>query len=191
MSDAPGPQLLAPGRLLIANPLLPDPNFDRTVVLLIAHGEEGAFGLVLNRPSEMEVAAPLPEWEHLAATPAVVFVGGPVQHNGVICLARTTPDGLGAPAWRSLTGQLGTIDLDIDPGGLSEGVEEVRVFAGYSGWSPGQLEGELEAGAWWVVDADASDPFSDHPDELWKRVLRRQKGSLRFVAYFPDDPMQN
>src|SRR5690348_7418296 len=88
LADGLGVELLAAGRLLVANPLLPDPNFDRTVVLLLAYGDDGALGLVLNRPSETRLSAPLPEWEPVAATPAVLFVGGPVQHQAVICLAR-------------------------------------------------------------------------------------------------------
>lgn len=184
------------GRLLVANPLLPDPNFDRTVVLLVAYNtDDGALGLVLNRPSEMEVSAPLPQWEHLAADPAVVFFGGPVEHRAVICLARSsvglTGEDTAERAWKALTSHVGTLDLDSDPGELSDQFSEVRVFAGYAGWGVGQLETELEAGAWWIVDAEPDDPFYDEPDELWKQVLRRQPGSLRFVAYYPDDPAVN
>jgi putative transcriptional regulator len=193
---------LRAGRLLVANPLLPDPNFDRTVVLLVAYSEgDGALGLVLNRPSRMEVASPLPQWRHLAAEPAVVFVGGPVQHQAVICLARasgfslpggaTTAPSVADQAFKLLTNHVGTLDLDSDPGALSDLLSEVRVFAGYAGWASGQLEGEIAAGAWWLVDAEADDPFFAEPEKLWKRVLRRQRGPLRFVAYYPDDPSAN
>jgi putative transcriptional regulator len=178
--------------------MLPDPNFDRTVVLLLAYGEEGALGLVLNRPSDTLVAAPLPGWENLAADPAVVFVGGPVQHRAVICLARVssasaawTHPGFGLAGWRPVTGSVGTLDMDIDPGGLDSQLSHVRVFAGYAGWGPGQLEAEIAAGAWWAVDAQAEDPFCDVPDDLWKRVLRRQTGPLVLVSYYPDDPRDN
>ena len=185
----------------MANPLLPDPNFDRTVVLLLAYNDDGALGLVLNRPSETLLAAPLPDWEQLAADPAVVFVGGPVHHQAVICLARS---GRESPApgggvdgselgdgWRAVTPDIGTVDLDLDPDVLHSAFQHVRVFAGYAGWGGGQLESEIEAGAWWVVDAEAEDPFSDEPDELWKRVLRRQRGPLKLVAWYPDDPDMN
>ncbi|HLI53985.1 MAG TPA: YqgE/AlgH family protein [Acidimicrobiales bacterium] len=192
---------LRAGRLLVANPLLPDPNFDRTVVLLVAYNErDGALGLVLNRPSRMEVASPLPQWRHLAAEPRVVFVGGPVQRQAVICLARSSGFGLpdaattspgGDQAFKPLTSHVGTLDLDSDPGALSGLLSEVRVFAGYAGWAAGQLEGEIAAGAWWVVDAEGDDPFFAEPEKLWKRVLRRQRGPLRFVAYYPDDPSAN
>ncbi|MDE3204283.1 MAG: YqgE/AlgH family protein [Acidobacteriota bacterium] len=195
--------MLRAGRLLVANPLLPDPNFDRTVVLLLAHGEEGALGLVLNRPSQMEVGDPLPQWEHLAAEPAVLFLGGPVQHQAVICLARSDPGasrpGDPTPAagteavtppgdWKEVAPGIGTVDLDQDPGRVGDAVGEVRMFAGYAGWSAGQLEGEIDAGAWWVVDAETSDAFTLDPAELWKQVLRRQPYPLAFVSWYPDDP---
>ena len=184
----------APGRLLVANPLLPDPNFDRTVVLLLAGGADGALGLVLNRPSETDVAAPLPEWGPLAAEPAVLFVGGPVQHQAVICLARTAAAGADpetGPGWTAVLPGVGTVDLDTDPDGASPRFERVRLFAGYAGWGAGQLEAEIDAGAWWVVDADPGDPFSERPDELWTAVLRRQRFPLAFVSWFPDDPAAN
>jgi putative transcriptional regulator len=185
---------LRAGRLIVANPLLPDPNFDRTVVMLLAHGDEGALGVVLNRPSDTMLAAPLPRWEALAASPPVVFVGGPVQHQAVICLARA----LGHPSaaipphgWSAVLPEVGTLDLDLDPEGLEASLSKVRVFAGYSGWTAGQLETEIGAGAWWILDASPDDPFCDEPDDLWKRVLRRQGGSLALVAAYPDNPMFN
>jgi len=192
--ESPDLNVLSPGRLLVANPLLPDPNFDRTVVMLLAYGEEGALGVVLNRPSHTMLASPLPRWEHLAASPAVVFVGGPVQHQAVICLARA----LGHPAattpplgWSAVLPEVGTLDLDLDPEGLQASFSQVRIFAGYAGWSAGQLESELGVGAWWILDAQADDPFCDEPDDLWKRVLRRQRGPLALVAAYPDDPLLN
>lgn len=188
------------GRLLVANPLLPDPNFDRTVVLLLATNEEGALGLVLNRPSHMDVGEPLPQWEHLAAEPAVLFLGGPVQHQAVICLARnvagttlaTDPDRpdqvYDDDEWKEVAPGVGTIDLDQDPDDVVGRVRQVRMFAGYAGWGAGQLESEIEAGAWWVVDAEPGDAFTLDPSRLWKQVLRRQAFPLAFVSYYPDEP---
>lgn len=190
MADGLGIELLAPGRLLVANPLLPDPNFDRTVVLLLVYGDDGALGLVLNRPSETSLSAPLPEWEQLAAQPAVLFVGGPVQHQAVICLARA-PAESSTDGWKAVTTELGTVDLEMDPTTFDDSFSEVRVFAGYAGWGAGQLETEIAAGAWWVVDARPDDPFSDEPEDLWKRVLRRQPGRLALVGSYPDDPNMN
>jgi putative transcriptional regulator len=194
MNEQPNVTGPGAGRLIVANPLLPDPNFDRTVVMLLAYGEEGALGVVLNRPSDTTLAAPLPRWEPLAASPAVVFVGGPVQHQAVICLGRA----LGHPAaavppqgWSAVLPDVGTIDLDLNPDELQASLSQVRVFAGYAGWTAGQLEAEIGAGAWWILDALPEDAFCDEPEELWKRVLRRQGGSLALVASYPDDPMFN
>ncbi len=193
MADRLGPQVIRPGRLLVANPLLPDPNFDRTVVMVLAYSEEGALGLVLNRPSDTEVGAPLESWEELASAPAVLFVGGPVQHQSVICLARPErPDATATvEGFTPVTPEVGTLDLDLDPGLVGPAFRQVRIFAGYAGWSAGQLESEIDAGAWWVVDAEAEDPFSVDPDNLWKHVLRRQPPPLAYVAWFPDDPADN
>ena len=194
MTDPAALEALLPGRLLVANPLLPDPNFDRTVVLLLAYSEEGALGVILNRPSDTGMGLPLDRWEGLAATPAVLFVGGPVQHQAVICLARTERSLASDPTmegFKPLTPELGTLDLDQDPDRFAGALRQVRVFAGYAGWSPGQLEDEIAAGAWWVVDGDADDPFSVDPANLWKEVLRRQQAPLAYVAYYPDDPADN
>lgn len=179
--------------MLVAAPSLRDPNFDRTVVLVVEHGEEGAMGVVLNRPSEAGVSEILPRWSHLAAKPSRVFVGGPVALNGVICLARsaTGPQPEPGAGWRRLFHGLGTIDLEGDPDDAGPGVDEIRMFAGHAGWGPGQLEGEVEEGAWIVVDALADDPFAVEPDDLWPRVLRRQGGALARLANFPDDPTAN
>jgi putative transcriptional regulator len=181
------------GKLLVANPLLPDPNFDRTVVLLLACGEEGAIGLVLNRPSETSVGAPLPAWAPLATSPAVVFVGGPVGHQEVICLARPAHPGFGGgvDGWRGVTTAVGTLDLSLDPESVGAAYQGLRIFAGYAGWGPGQLQSEMETGAWWVVEADPDDPFSDDPEALWKEVLRRQGNALSLVSYFPNDVAAN
>jgi putative transcriptional regulator len=182
------------GRLLVATPALPDPNFDRTVVLLLAHGEEGAAGVVLNRPSAMGLGDPLPKWERLAADPAVVFVGGPVAPSGAICLGRAPEPARGAAeaaGWTPLLDDLGTVDLERDPDDLGGGVDAVRVFAGYAGWGAGQLEREISVGAWFVMSAHPADAMSDDPRGLWKRVLRRAGGRLALVAAYPADPEMN
>lgn len=184
------------GCLLVANPLLPDSNFDRTVVLLLAHGADGALGVVLNRPGPTGLDEVLPAWETLANSPPVVFVGGPVNQEAVICVARMEggrPPGAlpGDQGWSPVKGELGTLDLDLDPDSVADGLQDVRMFAGYAGWGPGQLENELEAGAWWAVDARQDDPFASHPERLWTDVLRRQRGPLKLVSSYPDDPTAN
>jgi putative transcriptional regulator len=182
------------GRLLVATPLLPDPNFDRTVVLLLAQSEQGALGVVLNRPSQMEVDSPLPRWERLAADPRVVFFGGPVAPGAAICLALarsgSAAGGL-TPGWTAVAGEIGTLDLEQDPDDVAASVAQVRIFAGYAGWGPGQLKREIADGAWFVVDAEPGDAMAEDPEQLWKRVLRRQGDDLALVAAFPADPSSN
>jgi putative transcriptional regulator len=186
-----GEDNLLQGRLLVARPTLVDPNFARTVVLVLAHGDQGALGLVLNRPTESPLAVPLPEWGDLASSPAVVFVGGPVA-EGTICLARlkseVTVPGAG---YLALSGALGTVDLDTDPQFVAPWIGQLRVFAGYAGWGPGQLEEELAAEAWWVLDPEDTDVFGPEPGALWKSVLRRQGGELALLSALPADPSLN
>jgi len=188
MSGISGP---LQGKLLVAAPRLLDPNFTRTVVLVLAHSDQGAVGLVLNRPTMTLVSAPLPEWEDLASEPAVVFVGGPVS-EGSICLARVRPQvSVPESGYLPLDGTLGTIDLEADPAFVSPCIEKLRVFAGYGGWAPEQLETEIGQGAWYVLDAVGEDVFSEEPEGLWKKVLRRQGGGLALVSAFPPDPSLN
>jgi putative transcriptional regulator len=178
------------GRLLVAAPELRDPNFDRTVILVLEHAAEGAVGVVLNRPSTTDLCVALPRWERFAADPSVVFVGGPVSPAAAIGLGRTPP-AVEPDGWSPLFAGLGTIDLERDPEELAVPLREVRVFAGYAGWGPGQLDGEVDSGAWYVVDARPEDTASPEPDDLWRTVLRRQKGPLAMVANFPADPAMN
>jgi putative transcriptional regulator len=178
------------GRLLVAAPLLGDPNFERSVVLLLEHGEEGALGVVLNRPSELEVAEPLPEWRRFAGTPEVVFVGGPVSRSSVIGLARLDRD-LPSGAWEPVLGAVGVLDLTGDPDEVGAGVDALRIFAGYAGWGSGQLEEEIGEGAWYVVDAEPADAFTTAPDGLWHTVLKRQGGELARIARVPANPRLN
>lgn len=179
------------GRLLVATPSLRDPNFERTVVLLVAHEEAGALGVVLNRATEVKVADVLGPWGSLAGDPAVVFEGGPVQPEAAICLARTRPGVTRLYGFTRVTGAVGTIDLSTDPARLKDGVLGVRVFAGYAGWEPAQLESELAEGSWLVFDALPGDAFVDRPDDLWSMVLRRQGGLTAAVALYPADPTLN
>jgi putative transcriptional regulator len=179
------------GRLLVAAPDLEDPNFFRTVVLLLEHTADGALGVVLNRPSTATmVEAPLPAWAPLAVDPPVIFVGGPVHPEAAIGLAHGA-DGADPDGFAPVSEELGTVDLERDPADVFPRVDRIRVFAGYSGWGPRQLEGELEAGGWFVVGAEASDPWTAEPEGLWRAVLRRQRGRERLFADFPLDAKLN
>jgi putative transcriptional regulator len=178
------------GHLLVATPMIGDPNFERTVVLLLEHNEDGALGLVLNRPTDVTVLDPLPEWYPLSADPSVVFVGGPVEQGAAIGLARVA-DSVPGEGWSPVLGRIGTFDLSRDPIDLSPLVEEVRIYAGYAGWGAGQLEAEVDMEAWFVVDAEADDVLSDEPSGLWQSVLRRQGGELALLSLCPPDPSMN
>lgn len=179
------------GRLLVATPALKDPNFERTVVLLVAHEDGGALGVVLNRATEVAVADVLDGWGGLAGDPAVVFEGGPVQPEAAICLARTKVGVTGLTGFSRVSGAVGTVDLSGNPDALRDSLLGVRVFAGYAGWAPGQLENEIETGSWFVFDALPGDAFVSRPDDLWPMVLRRQGGLTAAVAIFPADPTMN
>lgn len=177
------------GRLLVATPLIGDPNFERTVILLLTHGREGAFGLVLNRPSDVPAGEVVESWAGEVAAPGVLFVGGPVSPKAVVGLARR-----GGPAcaerFSAIVGEIGTVDLLQDPGPL-DGWSGVRLFGGSAGWAPGQLEDEVAEGAWWPVDAHPDDALTGDPAGLWEQVLRRQRGQTAWFANHPLDPTAN
>jgi putative transcriptional regulator len=184
------------GRLLVATPLLGDPNFKRTVVLIVEHEvTEGTLGVVLNRPTQVSVGQVLEQWTDIVTEPSVVFRGGPVALNSALALALVpgTDEPIG---WRALDGapslaRLGLLDLDTPPSVLAPAIQSLRVYAGYAGWSPGQLEAEIDEGAWHVISAEPGDVFAADPEVLWRTVLRRQEGDLAFLATYPDDPGLN
>ena len=175
------------GQLLIASPGLLDPNFRRTVVLVTEHNEEGAAGLVLNRPSPTEVAEVVPQLEPLVEDGEQVWVGGPVQPNAVLVLGEfLDPDDAAVP----LFGSLGFPSLD-EPDEVVPVTTRRRVFAGYAGWGSGQLEDELAREDWIVEPALPDDAFTEAPDELWRDVLRRKGGIYELVSRMPEDPSVN
>ncbi|MFF3749995.1 YqgE/AlgH family protein [Streptomyces sp. NPDC002018] len=178
------------GRLLVATPALADPNFDRAVVLLLDHDEEGSLGVVLNRPTPVDVGEILEPWGELAGEPGVVFQGGPVSLDSALALA-VIPGDHGPLGWRRVYGAIGLVDLETPPELLARALGSLRVFAGYAGWGPGQLEDELREGAWYVVESEPGDVSSPRPERLWRAVLRRQRGELAMVATYPDDPSLN
>src|SRR3954452_7718268 len=182
------------GRLLVATPALADPNFDRAVVLLLDHDEEGSLGVVLNRPTPVDVGDILEGWADLTGEPGVVFQGGPVSLDSALGVA-VIPGGASgdrAPlGWRRVHGAIGLVDLEAPPELLASALGSLRIFAGYAGWGPGQLEDELVEGAWYVVESEPGDVSSPSPESLWREVLRRQRNELAMVATYPDDPSLN
>jgi putative transcriptional regulator len=175
------------GQLLIASPSLLDPNFRRTVVLVTEHNDEGAAGLVLNRPSPASVSELVPQLEELVEDEEPVWLGGPVQPNAVLVLGEFVDPGDAAVP---LFGSLGFPALD-DPEEVVPATTRRRVFAGYAGWGAGQLEGELERDDWILEPAHADDAFTDAPESLWADVLRRKGGIYELVARIPEDPSVN
>ena len=183
---------VTPGSLLVALPSLTDPTFAGTVVYVLDHSETGTLGVVLGRPSQVEIRDVLPGWCDLAVEPGVFHVGGPCETDTALCLATsaaplTTDDGL-----RRVAGDVYLVDLDGDPTELADRLDGLRVFAGYAGWSPGQLAGEIAEGAWACVPGHPDDVLSRAagPD-LWRAVMGRQTGRLAVLSTAPADPSAN
>lgn len=176
------------GQLLVAAPSLMEPNFHRTVVLVAEHDEEGALGLVLNRPLETEVAEAAPELALLASDGDLLYSGGPVQPSGAVVLADFVDrDAAGL----LVLGSIGLPASEQEPDALAEAVTRARVFAGHSGWGPGQLDAELEADGWIVGPAEPDDVFAEDAPALWATVLARMGGEYTLLARMPEDPRMN
>jgi putative transcriptional regulator len=176
------------GQLLIAGPPLLDPNFWRTVVLVVEHSEEGALGLVLNRPSETTVGEAVEELAELVGEDERLFIGGPVQPSAVIVLAQFEDPGEAALTAFDDVGVLGTGSGSEH---LSVGVRQARAFVGHAGWGPGQLDSELERDDWILEQSTLQDAFTADSPELWSSVLTRKGGSYALVARMPADPSSN
>ena len=176
------------GQLLIAGPSLLDPNFWRTVVLMIEHTDEGALGLVLNRPSETTVGEAVPQLDELVDADDQLFIGGPVQPSSVIVLAEFED---ATDAALIAFENIGVIGTGSSPDSLAAGVRTGRAFVGHAGWGPGQVDSELERGDWILEPARRHDAFSGAPQELWSDVLTRKGGSYALIARMPPDPSVN
>lgn len=176
------------GQLLIASPTLLDPNFARTVVLITEHGDDGAMGIVLNRPAEATVAEVAPELAELAADTEPVFVGGPVRPEALVLLAEFSDPS--AAAW-IVVADVGLASAEQELEDLPQAVRRGRVYAGFSGWGPGQLEAEMEEEAWIVEPPLPAELFPDDPASLWREVLKRKGGAYALVARMPADPSVN
>jgi putative transcriptional regulator len=181
----------ATGKLLVATPRTGGKVFRRSVVLVLQHDAEGAQGVVLNHPLNAPVSAVLPSWQNYVTDPPNVFQGGPVALDSALGLVTVPGDGKDPMGVRLLFGGLGLADLDVPPDVVMPAVAGLRIFAGYAGWSPGQLEQEIRDGGWYVVESEARDAFTPEPESLWSTVLRRQRGNLALVASLPEDPTLN
>jgi len=176
------------GQLLVASPALVDPNFHRTVVLVAEHTDEGALGFVLNRPSEASVDEVVPVLDSLVDGDEAIHFGGPVERSGVVLLAEFDDP---AEAARLVFADVGFLAADPEGDSIDPPTRRVRVFAGHSGWGPGQLEAELERGDWILEPARREDAFCEDPETLWSQVLARKGGQYRLVARMPVDPSLN
>lgn len=178
------------GDLLISEPFLNDPNFVRTVVLLCEHNEEGSFGFVLNKPSQITIHELIEEVEDRDDT---VFVGGPVQQNTLQFIHRNNDLIEGGMEvshglyWGGNFEQMLTI-LD----GNLIGKNEIKFFVGYSGWAAGQLKGELELNSWIIFrNVGVEKIFDTNVESLWKEVLKTMGGKYKIISNFPVDPRLN
>ena len=179
---------LAVGRLLIAEPFLGDPNFARSVILLCEHGEEGTVGFILNRSTELNLGDLLPDIN----TPGIgIYQGGPVQMDTLHMLHKM-PVELGG----------NEISPGIYWGGSYEALQDIvvsgsfdpnilRLFVGYSGWSPGQLEKEMEEGSWIIADLQPHLLFETSPENVWKEAIRSLGRDYAYLANLPLNPQLN
>lgn len=179
------------GRLLVSTPEITDGVFERSVVLLLAHDEQTAEGVVLNKPVQAPIDAVLPGWQDGASEPQMVFQGGPVQTDSAVGLVGVPGDGAPPEGVKRLFGAIGLVDLDTEQSQVWPSISALRIFAGYAGWGADQLADEIERGGWFVVDAEIGDVFDAEPETLWRRVLRRQRGLMAWVSTYPDDPSHN
>lgn len=176
------------GQLLLASPALHDPNFRRAVVLVGAHSEEGAMGVVLNRPSEVTVTEAVPQLEPAVDDEEPVYLGGPVQPSSIVLLGEFLDP---SPAGLLVLGRIGFPAPDAGIEELAQATARRRVFAGYAGWGEGQLDSELEQGDWIAHPALPDDVFTEDPSELWSTVMARKGGAYVLIARMPQDPSVN
>lgn len=177
------------GRFLIATPLIGDPNFERSVVFLLAHDRDGAYGFVLNKPTATAVDEVADGWQGSAAAPGVLFLGGPVRPDRVVGIGQRADPMV---AYHGVAvGEVGTLDLHAPPAPGTAPWRGMRLFSGSSNWAPGQVEDEILEGSWWLADGGADDVLTTDPAGLWTRILRRQPGEVAWFANHPDDPSAN
>lgn len=176
------------GKLLIASPALVDPNFARTVVLIAEHTEDGALGVILNRPTAALIGEAVDELNGVVEPGDPVFAGGPVQTESVMVLAEFDEPEVAAAL---VLDDVGFLPADRDGEDLSVLTRRARVFAGHAGWGPGQLDVELDEGSWITVEAAVEDVFDEEPEDLWADSLRRKGGAYALLASAPVDPSMN
>jgi putative transcriptional regulator len=175
------------GQLLIAGGGLLDPNFRRTVILVGEHNEDGALGVVLNRPTDARVREVAPPLSPLVGEDERLFAGGPVQPQGAVVIAEFEDPGVSDLL---VFGSIGFLTGELPPG-VADSIRRARVFAGYAGWGAGQLEAEMDGSSWIIDQALAADVFTEDAEGLWTRVLRRKGPQFHVLSLMPFDPSTN
>lgn len=180
------------GKLLVATPLTGG-GFERSVVLILAHGSDGSQGLVLNDPLGAEVEAVLPQWQAAVVQPPLLYQGGPVGTEAAMGLAWVPEphDEEGLIGLHNALPDISLVDLDAPAEVVSSGAEAIRIFVGYAGWSAGQLDDELDQDAWFVVDAEPADVFRSDSSDLWRDVLARQRNAMSLLTTYTKHPESN
>lgn len=181
----------AGGQVLVATVGSGAGFFDQAVVLILDWDEDGALGVTLNKRFDADLEDALPGWMSLVSPPELLFAGGPISPDGAVCLARPAHRGEEPVAWRRVFGEIGLLHLDTPTELVRGAYSDLRIFAGYSAWENGQLEAELERGWWIRLAAQPEDIFTARPDELWRRILRRQGGQVGLLSTWAADPELN
>lgn len=179
------------GELLVSTSQGSAEFFDQSVVLLLDCDRDGALGVTLNKLAGTALSAVLPDWTELVAPPRVLFSGGPVSPNGAVCVAKVHNPAEDPPGWRRVRDDVGLLHLDTPVELAAGGYTALRIYAGYSGWAPGQLEDELARGLWYRMASREDDIFTADPAGLWRRVLRRHGGAASLLSTWPSDPELN
>lgn len=180
------------GQLLVATPALEDGHFKRSVVIILDHDDDGALGIILNRPTRISVDDVLPGWSDSVTAPRGLYEGGPVATDSALALGLLMTDPDDEPlGWRRVFGRVGLVDLDAPSSVVDGALVGMRIYAGYAGWSSAQLESEIEEGSWLVLGSTDDDLLHATPETLWHDVLRRQNNDLRMLSTYPDDPTMN
>ncbi len=178
------------GNLLIADPDLIDPNFFHAVVLILEHDEEGALGLVLNRPTCVSAAQMVPEWKSRVSNPMNIFQGGPIPSKMLIGLADVT-NNTEIDTWKPILDSAGIMSVEEKPPISDPGISALRLYSGYSGWTAGQLDSEINTGSWFTVPAGPADLFESNPADLWFRLLHTYHGKWPWHARASIAPSRN
>ncbi len=175
------------GWLLVSEPFLPDPNFERSVILMCEHQEKGSFGVILNKPTEIE----LQEVTEIKYAPHRLYVGGPVEPK-TLHYIHTKPEIEGSILLKNdvyFGGSFEQVTGMVEQGILDE--SNSRFFIGYSGWGANQLDEELNKNSWIISDFDISQIFRIAHHQVWQSILREMGGKYRILSNFPLDPRLN